>query len=225
MIIKFGAIVVDGRGKLGGHVFSKNRSGAYMRTKVTPTNPQTSSQTAVRNLFGSLSQAWSGLTQPIRNGWDGAVTAWQDTNIFGDIRIPTGKNLYLRLNNTAQSVGWPAIPTAPAKAEMPSEVITSSTYAVGAETITLVGANTTADVRYQCWATAPLSQGTTFVSNRLRVIDSFLASTSSPADLGAAYVAKFGPGVAGDNIYFAYAKVLANGQSSPLQIIKGVVIA
>jgi len=32
----FGAIVVDGRGKLGGHVASKNRHGSYFRTKVSP---------------------------------------------------------------------------------------------------------------------------------------------------------------------------------------------
>jgi len=47
MKMKFGAIVVDGRGKIGGHVASKNRGGAYLRTKVTPSNPQTGYQAAV----------------------------------------------------------------------------------------------------------------------------------------------------------------------------------
>ena len=35
------AIVADIRNKLNGSVFSKNRYGAYVRTKVTPVNPQT----------------------------------------------------------------------------------------------------------------------------------------------------------------------------------------
>ena len=39
MKIKFGSEVVDGRGKIGGHVYSKNKGGAYKRTKVTPSNP------------------------------------------------------------------------------------------------------------------------------------------------------------------------------------------
>lgn len=42
--IKFGMMMTDARGKLGGQVFSKNRSGSYVRTKVTPVNPQTTTQ-------------------------------------------------------------------------------------------------------------------------------------------------------------------------------------
>lgn len=57
----FGA--VDGRGKIGGHVASKNRSGAYARIKVTPVNPQTTFQQVARNLLTSLSQGWRALTQ------------------------------------------------------------------------------------------------------------------------------------------------------------------
>lgn len=62
MKLKFGAIVVDGRGKIGGHVASKNGAGAYLRTKVTPTNPQTARQSFVRALFAAITAAWSGLT-------------------------------------------------------------------------------------------------------------------------------------------------------------------
>ena len=40
--IKMTAIVADMRNKLNGSVFSRNRGGAYIRTKVTPINPQTS---------------------------------------------------------------------------------------------------------------------------------------------------------------------------------------
>lgn len=93
MKIKFGALVTDGRGKLGGHVASKNRSGNYLRTKVTPSNPQTAAQQATRAVLGSLSTAWSGLTLAQRNSFNSAVGDWSGTNIFGDIKNPTGKNL------------------------------------------------------------------------------------------------------------------------------------
>ena len=33
--IKFGAMMVDASGKLGGQVFAKNRGGAYIRTKTS----------------------------------------------------------------------------------------------------------------------------------------------------------------------------------------------
>ena len=55
MKIKFGAIVVDGRNKIGGHVMSKNRAGAYMRTKVSPVNPRSLDQMSVRSRLSAIS--------------------------------------------------------------------------------------------------------------------------------------------------------------------------
>ena len=61
--IKFGMMMTDARGKLGGQVFTKTRSGATVRTKVTPVNLKSSAQALVRNRFGSLSQGWRGLSE------------------------------------------------------------------------------------------------------------------------------------------------------------------
>jgi len=51
----FGAIVVDGRGKLGGHVASKNRHGSYFRTKVSPSQPASQYSANVRAAYYNLS--------------------------------------------------------------------------------------------------------------------------------------------------------------------------
>src|SRR3546814_19213217 len=101
--VKFGALMTDARGKLGGHVFSKNRAGSYLRTKVTPVNPQTIYQTSVRALFGAISSQWSGLSQAVRDSFNGAVADWATTDIFGDLKNPSGKALFQRLNNQARS--------------------------------------------------------------------------------------------------------------------------
>jgi len=66
MKIKWGAIVVDGRNKIGGHVASKNRAGAYLRTKVTPVNPNTGYQAGVRNTLSTLSSGWRALEEAQR---------------------------------------------------------------------------------------------------------------------------------------------------------------
>lgn len=50
-LIKFGMMMTDARGKLGGHVFTKARNGATIRTKVSPANPQTSAQSLSRSIF------------------------------------------------------------------------------------------------------------------------------------------------------------------------------
>src|SRR5689334_14742391 len=96
--IKLGSIVVDIRGKVGGHVYSKNRGGSYMKNKVTPSNPQTSSQTSIRAVFTSLSQGWRDLTNDERLQRESAVQGFARTDVFGDVKNPTGNTLYIRLN-------------------------------------------------------------------------------------------------------------------------------
>ena len=104
MKIKFGALVVAGRGKIGGHVASRNRAGAYLRTKVTPVNPATVYQVAVRNRLAGISTDWRGLTAAQRTAWNAAVSDYAKTDIFGDIRNPSGFNLHQKLNNNLVNI-------------------------------------------------------------------------------------------------------------------------
>lgn len=223
--IKFGMIVVDGRGKLGGHVLSKNRAGAYARTKVTPVNPQTVFQTAARSLFGVISQQWSGLSDAARSGWNSAVAEWQKTDIFGDLKQPSGKALFQRLNNQAQSAGYPAVTSAPAKLEMVEGIITAVEHNDSNGDVTLTGAYSGANARLYIFATPPLSAGTTFVKNKLRALTSQLGSTYDGTAVFDEYNAKFGAPDVGANVYFGVKYVLPNGQASPMQVVKASVIA
>lgn len=223
MRLKFGMIVTDGRGKLGGHVLSKNRAGAYARTKVTPSNPQTTAQSQARALFAFISQSWSGLTDTVRNGWNSAVAEWQKTDIFGDLRQPSGKALFQRLNNQAQSAGFPPVTSAPARMEMVSGVVQSVVVAVGAGTISLNGLADSGVARVMLFATPVLSDGTTFVKNKLSLIETFVDDAVVPADTFDSFELKFGTPTAGANIYFGVKYVLSNGQASPMQILKATV--
>jgi hypothetical protein len=223
--IKFGMMMTDARGKLGGQVFSKNRSGAYIRTKVTPTNPQSTFQSAVRQSFGAFSQAWSGLTDAQRTAWDGAVSQWSTTDIFGDLKNPTGKNLYLRLNQQATQAGFSSFTAVPAKTEMVEGIITSSEFGIAAGTITVPGVNTSGTGRLILSATPVLSQGTSFVKNKLRDIYNSSTGGYGPVTVANNYIARFGAPTIGDNTFVGVKYVLSSGQASPLQIIKMEVVA
>lgn len=225
MKIKFGAIVTDGRGKLGGHVFSKNNAGSYIRTKVTPSNPQTSAQTQARQLFGTISAGWSGLSEAQRNAWNSAVELWQTTDIFGDLKKPTGKALYQRLNNQAQSAGYSAVTDAPAKETMVEGVITEAQFGISGGLLRLTGVYSGADARLMIFATPKLSDGTRFVKNKLRNITNEVANSYDDTVAFDDYVARFGDVNIGDNIYVGVKYVLANGQASPMQTIKAVIVA
>ena len=223
--IKFGMMMTDARGKLGGQVFSKNKSGNYVRTKTTPTNPQTVYQSMARALFASISANWSGLSDAVRASFDAAVPDWKRTNIFGDLTELTGKALFQRLNNQAQSAGLPAVLTVPTKITMPDAIVTDGVIDISSTDITLTDAYATAGINVVIMATPPLTQGTKFVKNRLRQIYSVDAGSYVAADAYAAYVEKFGAPTAGDNVYLGIKYVAPTGQVTPMQTIKATVQA
>lgn len=224
MKIKFGAIITDGRGKIGGHVASKNRSGAYMRTKVTPTNPNTTAQSQARSLLASLSQGWRTLTTAQRLAWNGAVSDWSKTDIFGDIKNPTGLNLFIKLNANLLGVGLVAINTPPAKLEVPTAVVDSGTYNATTGLMVITFLDESADaVRALVRATPKLSQGVSFVKSELRVIGS-VPVVSDTVILTGNYSAKYGSVPAGSNVYASVQFILSNGQKTVEQKVKLVVV-
>jgi hypothetical protein len=228
MKMKWGALVVDGRNKIGGHVASKNRGGSYLRTKVTPVNPNTIDQITARGRIASLSQAWKSLTQTERDSWNNSVQAWARTDIFGDLRNPSGFNLYMRLNSNLLEVGIAAINTAP----IPSSVyapsltlldcdVSSSTFDVGFAPAP-VPTDTTVIVR----ATGALSPGVKFVKNQLRNIALVSSAGVSPQDLFTSYIAKFGGLVAGSQVVVEVVAVNeVTGQKGATSQISAIVTA
>jgi len=201
MKIKWGALVTDGRGKIGGQVASKNRSGAYMRTKVSPSNPQTSFQLAVRAILAALSSGWRDLTQEARDSWDNAVNDFQKTNVFGDVTTPTGKNLYTRLNAALSSVNESLLTTAPSAAEVFEAVVSISTNTAGPTDLQIGVTGTNAAMTYQVIATAPVSAGKSFVKSEYRQIGVMPAAQPMPYDISSLYTAKFGASIVGKKVF------------------------
>lgn len=210
----FTAIVADMRNKLNGTVFSKNRYGAYARTKVTPVNPQTAAQAAVRNRLSSQSQAWRGLTQSQRNAWQAAASNFPFTDIFGNSKVLSGQALFVKLNANIVNAGGLVLTDPPAPVGIPELILTSVTPASGAGTMDLVfNGPTPASMILIVQATPQVSPGKSFVKNLFRQVSTYVAATASPLDLHSVYVARFGSLVAGQKIFVrAYFIDVATGQ-------------
>jgi hypothetical protein len=193
MKAKFGSIVVAGSGKIGGHVASRNRAGAYIRTKVTPVNPSTSYQQAIRNRLTGISQAWKALTAAQRLAWNAAVGDYAKTDVFGDIRNPSGFNLYQRLNNNLLVIGASQIsdPPVPGSVYAPTSMSLAVVTGTPALTLTFAGAIPATD-KVKLYATPPVSQGVSFVKSEFRLIGILSDSDTSPKVLTSLYTAKFG---------------------------------
>lgn len=226
--IKFGAMMVDARGKLGGHVFSKNRGGAYIRTKVTPSNPQTEDQVAQRALLATFSQSWKGLTEAQRTAWNGAVGQYATTNVFGDTVSPTGATLHTRLNINVALAGGSAIlvPPLPVGIASPAGVSVTATVTGSAVGIDWTSGPVPAGVTRIVEATPQMSPGIYNANNRFRVITTLAPATATGEDVGPEYVAKFGALVAGQKLFVRIKDInITTGEVSQSLVAETIVIA
>lgn len=217
--VKFSALISDMRNKLNGSVFSKNRGGAYLRTKVTPTNPQTVAQAAARALLTSFSQGWKALTEDQRLAWNGAVGSWAGTDVFGDLKNPTGLQLYIRLNvNISLASGTPlTLPPVPSGVAPVLDLSVDVDDSSQSVTLSDITSPVPADTALYIEATPGLSPGVSNANSQFRHVTT-LAPTTVVGAISAAYIAKFGAVVEGQK-YFVRAKfinMLTGEVSQPL---------
>ena len=225
MKIQWGMMMTDGRGKLGGQVASKNRAGAYLRTKVTPDNPQTTSQSIVRSIFSILSKKWSeSLSDVQRKQWNTGASSGEfaKTDVFGNSRNPSGFNLFVGMNSLQQATGGRQIITPPRKANF-LEVKAIQLAVQEGEPSTMQGlleleaGTVQTGTKLQVQATSMVSPGKTYAKNLFRDIAIFNAvPENNSLVLADEYEAKFGSiaGNEGKQVFIRVRQVV-EGQPTP----------
>jgi hypothetical protein len=202
--IKYSALVSGMRGKLNGSVMSSNRSGDYIRNKVTPTNPQTASQVQKRSYMTLFSQAWRALSEAQRQAWQGAVSSWSTTDVFGDVKNPTGSTLFTKLNIRLANVDQGPIDVPPLQEGVDLLALDSVTVDATTSEIELTSfpgtVPTNANLIIE--ATPGMSPGIYNANNKFRIIKTLAASATVGGNIYADYAAKFGAPVAGQKIFF-----------------------
>ena len=226
--VKFGVVVSDMRNKLNGSVFARNKGGAYVRTKVTPLNPQTSAQVGARALLTSLSQSFRSLTQEQITAWNAAITQWGSTDIFGDVVNPTGLALYVRLNANILNAGGTALttPPSPVGADAITALSLAGDVSSNLYTVTFAPAAVPADHSMYLESTSMLSPGINNANSKFRAIAVLASATASPYQAYTAQTDKFGPLVAGQKA-FVRAKFInkLTGEVSQALTASAVIIA
>lgn len=199
--VLFTAVVADMRNKLAGTVFSKNRYGAYTRTKVTPVNPQTSTQQQTRQNFGNTSAAWRGLTQAQRNAWIAQAAFNPIIDIYGASKILSGQAFYTQVNRNLFVAGQTAISAPASPVAIPTWYITDVVADISSGfTITVNAATVPAGFTNVVAVTDQLTPGIGFAKNRFRVLGQFTA-TAGVITITTEYAARFGTLVAGNKIF------------------------
>jgi len=214
-ILFSGVGIVDGRGKFGGSVASKGRSGAYVRNKVTGVNRRTSFQQAARVVLSLLSQSFRALSVAQINAWNAAaLNGYTSTNIFGNSIKKTGLGLYVGLNANLRTIGLAILSEPPAQTAVQNMVDIAPSMDISATELFINGENSAGGstvfplTQLVILSSGPVSRGISFVSSQMRIIGTIAASAdTATTNMWSAYVAKFGTPAAGQKIFIGVSAV------------------
>lgn len=223
--VKFGLAVADMRGKLGGGVFTRNRAGSIVRTKVTPKNPATIKQTSTRQIFSYAAQAWRNLTLLIVQGFTRLAKEVSATNVFGDRVQLTAFNLWVRLNSNLVLIGEELLTTVPVLVpSTPMTTMVVTTLSVSVVTLTFTPATVPTNNVLAVAATRSIRAGRLRTESDFRIIKVAPTLTVGVYTATTDYLAVFGEPVVGEYVYFRCFTVqdVCGMQSLPLEASKVV---
>lgn len=224
----FGAIIVDGRGKLGGHVSQKNTYGTFLRTKTTSVNKRTSSQQAVRAIMADIVNIWGELTEAERTDWNQFASENPVTDIFGRPQGLTGINFFTKINLNLWSIDLP-FKYKKDRYSRKERRAYKAWVKGNAATINIEIFPDGVDVatKIALYATSAQSPGISFPGTKFRKIDILDSTTVFPYAIADQLIAKFGAvGVEGQKVFIKLIQIdQASGFAFPPIIGDGIIEA
>lgn len=223
LYISGGAVGGAASGALGSLVFTRNRSGACIRTRVVPVNPQSAAQVLARNRMAALTNYWyNGLTIPEREGWDTYAANVPVYNRLGQQIYLTGQNWYVGVNSlrdqAAGTLTWLAdAPTVFTLASFNIGVVTASEASQGISATYVAGDDWTLDDgALMLWATRPQNESVNFNNLPYRYSSAVYGLTATPPPSPAVFPAPFAF-VEGQKIFVRINAIDPDGKRGPPQ--------
>jgi hypothetical protein len=196
-------------GSTAGTTSSRNRFGQYRRTRATPVNPNSTKQGLVRGRMAANAAAWRALTSAQIAGWNTLGNSMTRTDSLGQTVTLSGFQAYCSVNNNNLAAGNAVVSAAPGLTTPPSIVTLAITLTAAAFSLAYTATPLSAGSRLFAYASLQRSAGRSFESD-YRLIQVSAAAAASPADIYAAYTARFGIPVVGNRI-FVKCKVYNSG--------------
>jgi hypothetical protein len=199
-----GIAITEARGSFQATTFTRNASGAVIRSRVKPINRRSTSQSLVRQQFGSIASSWRGLTQTQRDSWEAAKSSFPYQDTLGQTKIYTASQLYEKFNRNILAIGGTIIATAPSPASFDIYTLAVSDTDTDALAITIGPNPIPATDSVILYATRPVSAGRNTVGQSdFRQLDVLLAADTPPQTIVTAYEAVFGSlaGLGGQKVF------------------------
>lgn len=223
---KYGAVITDMKGSIGGTTFKGTAQAAVVQNKITSA-PQGKSGGKItkadagrvintqRNQTLNV-QAWKGLSDSDRATWTAGAVNFPFVNKFGESYTPSGYQLYISVNNNLLAIGESPVSVCPAPGPIEDTPAFTVNYDSGTGQIRVSGSNVSgySQVLYACVNQSP---GKTLDWGRMKAIAILPDSQTYPYNASPAYSALFGTVPTSGNIWLAMkiTKADAGRQGSP----------
>lgn len=204
MKLKFGAIITEGVGKLGGHDFIRSRYGPNLRTRSLRTSKVSQSESRTKVIFRKTATAWRELTPAQRILWnDFAGNISFPSDFYGTVKL-SGEQLFCQINSlyyNYDGIVWSSPPAFTSTVQ--SQLESSTVYGSGGPLILYWPDWVPVYSLIYVWATRPMSSGVTTKPKHFRYIGRLQTLDPSPADFYDRYISVFGTvGEPGSKILF-----------------------
>lgn len=202
-------------GSVAGTTSSRNRFGQYRRSRSIPVNPNSSFQGTQRARLSAAAALWRGLTAAQRAGWSDLSSQISRTNSLGQPYNMTGFMCYVSCYSNCAAAGVSGLGDAPILATPATPLTAVLTLTAAAFSIAYTPTPLGAGQKLFTYVSLQRSAGRNF-ENDFRLLAVSAAAAASPANIFAAYVARFGVPVTGNRIFVALRTFQTAFLSGPL---------
>lgn len=189
-VVKFGAIVTDIKGKLGGHVFQGSKGGGTIRTGsmkgggiIKDLFPPGSKKQERKASFLNASKIWQGMTPEEKESWNNLLGVWTFTNKFGETVNRSGYAIFTAAAVNNQLVGQVVFRTAPIEeAPFPLDAIINFDPASGDFNLVIQNAESV-DQKYILEQALITSKNKQAPSSKYKIIKTGTADPNVPVNI------------------------------------------
>ena len=97
--VKYGSLVTDIKGKIGGHVFQGGQFGSIIRSNYKGSNRKNYISNAENIVYTYLANMWQNLTNTQQEAWNAGAYLFPVTDKFGEQQILSGYGVFIMLNS------------------------------------------------------------------------------------------------------------------------------
>lgn len=184
-LAKFGSIITDSRGSIGGMTLKWSIAGNLLTRKASPPRTTTPLQSVTRANFEMLSRYWwDSLDAAQRTDWRALAAANPLPNRWGDVFPLTGLAFFIRTNQKLLKAGEGMMADAPADQTVTSiTAVTLSITAPSTASLTFTPSPVPADHLLLLRLTDQQSPGKSSASGGFRYASAYATSSTSPLNV------------------------------------------